>query len=105
MKWQSKLASVAELSGKSIRPEKTTTRVLAAEQGSNKKSGIVCRGTATSPKIWLRPWTKMEIKFYLVYGLAGIWIASMVRTLSEPRNKLNEQPTKEEENGSNQSNR
>lgn len=97
MKWQSKLASVAESSGKSIPREKTTTLVLAAEQGNNKKSAIAYRGTVTSPKTWLRPWTKMEIKFYLVYGLAGIWIASMVRTLSEPRNKLNEQPTKEEQ--------
>ena len=95
--WQSKRASGAGLFGKSIQPAKTTTRVQAAEQGSNKKSAIAYRGTVVSPKTWLRPWTKMEIKFYLVYGLARIWIASMVRTLSEPRNKLNEQPTKEEE--------
>jgi hypothetical protein len=40
---------------------------------------------------------KTETKFYLAYGLAGIWIASMVRTLSESRNKINKQPTKEEE--------
>ena len=97
MKWQSKLASVAESSGKLIPREKTTTRVLAAEQGSNKRSGIACRGTGRSLKTWLLPWTKTETKFYLVSGLVGILIASMVRTLSEPRNKLNEQPTKEEE--------
>jgi hypothetical protein len=94
--WQSKLASGAGLFGKSIRPEKITTPAQDAEQGSNKRSGIAYRGTGRSPKIWQRRWMKTEIKFYLVYGLVGILIASMVRTLSEPRNKIN-QPTKEEE--------
>jgi hypothetical protein len=97
MKCQNKRASGAASSSKSIAPEETTTRVLAAGQKNNKRSGIVCRGTVASLKIWLRRSMKMETKFYLAYGLAGIWIASMVRTLSESRNKINEQPTKEEE--------
>jgi hypothetical protein len=97
MKCQNKRALGAASSSKSIAPEEITTRVLAAEQGSNKRSGTAYPGTATSPKIWLRRWMKTETKFYLAYGLAGILIASMVRTLSESRNKINEQPTKEEE--------
>jgi hypothetical protein len=97
MRWQSKRASGAGLFGKSIRPEKITTRALVVAPENNKKSESVCRGTVASLKIWLRRSMKMETKFYLAYGLAGIWIASMVRTLSESRNKINEQPTKEEE--------
>lgn len=97
MKWQSKLASGAGLFGKSIRPEKITTPAKVAEPENNKKSGTAYRGTGASPKIWLLQSMKTETKFYLVYGLAGILIASMVRTLSEPRNNINEQPTKEEE--------
>lgn len=94
--WQSKLASGAGLFGKSSQPERITTPAKDAEQGSNRRSGIAYRGTGRSPKTWLLPWTKTEIRFYLVSGLVGILIASMVRTLSEPRNKIN-QPTKEEE--------
>ena len=104
MKWQSKRASGAGLFGKSIQPARTTTRVQVAEQGSNKKSVTAYRGTGASPKTWLLRSMKTETKFYLAYGLVGILIASMVRTLSEPRNNINKQPTKEEENGSNQSN-
>jgi hypothetical protein len=94
MRWQNKRASGAGLFGKSIRPEKITTPALVVAPENNKKSGSVCRGTADSRKTWLLPWTKKEVKFYLVYGLAGIVIASMVRTLSESRNNINKQPTK-----------
>ena len=94
---QNKRALGAGLFGKSIRPERITTPAPDAEQGSNKRSGTAYRGTVRSPKTWLLPWTKTETKFYLVSGLAGILIASMVRTLSESRNNINKQPTKEEE--------
>ena len=97
MKWQSKLASGAGLFGKSIRPEKITTPAKVAEPENSKKSVTAYRGTGRSPKTWLLPWTKTETKFYLVSGLVGILIASMVRTLSEPRSNINKQPTKEEE--------
>ena len=38
---------------------------------------------------------RTETKFYLAFGLAGIAIASMVRTLSEASPKLKSKPTEE----------
>lgn len=93
--WLSKFVSGAGLSGKSIRHERTTTPAKAAEHESNKRLQTAYPGTAGSPRTWLLRSMRTETKFYLASGLAGIVIASMVRTLSEARSKVNEQPTEE----------
>lgn len=93
-KW-SKLAFGADTSGRLLRRGKITKNVLAAEQENSKRSGIAYPGTERSPKIWLLPSMRTETKFYLVFGLAGLAIASMVRTLSEQQTKVNKQPTEE----------
>ena len=95
MRWLSKLALGAESSGTLFPRERTTKNVIAAEQGSSKKSASAYPGTEPTRKIWLLPSMRTETKFYLVFGLAGIAIVSMVRTLSESRNKVNKQPTEE----------
>lgn len=94
MKCQNKRALGAGSSSKSIRPEEITTPVIAAELGNNRRSATAYRGTAGSRKTLLHPWTKTALKFYLAYGLAGIAIASMLRTLSESPNNIKNQPTK-----------
>ena len=104
MRWQSRRASGAETFGKSTRPEETTTPAQVAEPANNKKSVTASLGTEHLPKTSSPQWTKTAMKFYLAFGLAGIWTASMARTLSEGKNKMNKQPTGDE-NGSSKSNR
>lgn len=93
MRWQNRFVSDAESSGRSIRLVRATTPASAAEHANNRKSGTAFPGTEDSLRTWLHRWTKMEIKSYLVSGLAGITIASMARTLSEGSPKLKSKPT------------
>ena len=93
--WQNRFASGAGLCFRSIRRAKATTPASAAEHASNKKSESAYLGTADSRRTLLRQSMRTETKFYLAFGLAGIAIASMVRTLSEASPKLKSKPTEE----------
>ena len=95
MTWRNRYALGAALSLRSIRHAKATTPASAAEHVSNRKSETAYLGTADSLRTWLRQSMRTETKFYLAFGLAGIVIASMVRTLSEPQSKVKEKPTEE----------
>ena len=95
MTWLNKSASGAVSHGKSIRLARTTTRVKVAEHANSRRSPTAYLGMVASLRTWLRQSMRTETKFYLASGLAGIVIASMVRTLSEPQSKVKEKPTEE----------
>jgi len=95
MTWLNKSASGAVSHGKSIRRARTTTRVKVAEHANSRRSQTAYPGMVASLRTWLRQSMRMETKFYLVSGLAGIVIASMARTLSEGQSKVNAKPTEE----------
>jgi hypothetical protein len=94
-RWLSRTAFDAGLFGKLFPRERITTYAFRAERANSKKSGSVYPGTERSQKIWLRRSMRMETKYYLVFGVVGIAIASMVRTLSEARGKVQHKPTEE----------
>lgn len=95
MRWLSKIAFDAGLCGKFFQRGRTTTSVSPAERANSKKSGSVYPGTERSRRIWSRRSMKTETKYYLVFGVVGIAIVSMVRTLSEARDKVQHKPTEE----------
>jgi hypothetical protein len=94
-RWLSKIAFDAGLSGKFFPRGKITTYASPAERANSKKSGSVCPGTERSRRIWSRRSMRTETKYYLVFGVVGIAIVSMVRTLSEARDKVQHKPTEE----------
>lgn len=93
--WLSRTAFDAGLSGKFFPRERITTYASPAERANSKRSGSVYPGTEPSRKIWLRQSMRTETKYYLVFGVVGIAIVSMVRTLSEARGKVQHKPTEE----------
>jgi len=93
--WLSRTAFDAGLCGKLFRHARITTYVSPAERENSKRSGNAYPGTEPSRKIWLRRSMRTETKYYLVFGVVGIAIASMVRTLSEARGKVQHKPTEE----------
>jgi len=95
MKWLSRTAFDAGLCGKLFRHARITTYASPAERENSKRSGSVYPGTERSRRIWLRRSMRTETKYYLVFGVVGIAIASMVRTLSEARGKVQHKPTEE----------
>lgn len=95
MKWLSKIAFGVESSGKFFQRGRITTYVSPAERENSKKSVSAYPGTEPSRKIWSRRSMRTETKYYLVFGVVGIAIVSMVRTLSEARDRVQHKPTEE----------
>jgi hypothetical protein len=95
MKWLSRTAFGAELCGRFSPRGRTTTYVSPAERANSKRSGSAYPGTEPSRRIWSRRSMRTETKYYLVFGVVGIAIVSMVRTLSEARGKVQNKPTEE----------